>query len=360
MLKKLIVTLFVLSLSLAAAGAVFAAEPCKNRGELDQMFCDDDNDLTADTPKDRAQWKDPSTLVFTYTPVEDPAVYKDAFADFQKFLSEKTGKKVVYFSVHSNSAEVEAMRSGRLHIAGFSTGPTCFAVNLAGYVPIAVKGFEKEFQGYRLIVVVKADSPIKTLQDLKGKKVAHTQPSSNSGHLAPMALFPREGVSPGKDYTIAWSGKHDQSVLGVASGDYDAACVASDVYYRMIDAGRAKNGDYRIIWQSGIFPTSSFGYAHDLHPDLVKKIKQAFAEYRFTPEMQKTFAGADRFFPVTYKDDFELVRIIAKGSGETFDEKGLAQMRDAEEKAAAAKKGRAAEQQTPSKNATEAAQPAKK
>ena len=89
--------------------------------------------------------------MFTYTPVEDPAVYKDIFADFQNYLSEATGKKVIYYSVQSNAAEVEAMRSGRLHIAvDFPPDLPDFAVNLAGYVPIAVKGFPEGFQGYNL------------------------------------------------------------------------------------------------------------------------------------------------------------------------------------------------------------------
>lgn len=343
MSKKWEIVLMTLLMSFMAASMAFAAQdPCKNRGALDKMYCDDDGDLTADPPTDPKKWKNPSTLVFTYTPVEDPAVYKNAFADFQKFLEKKTGKKVIYYTVHSNSAEVEAMRSGRLHIAGFSTGPTCYAVNLAGYVPMAVKGYEDQFQGYRLIVVVKKDSPYQKLQDIKGKKVAHTQPSSNSGHLAPMALFPNDGIKPGEDYEIAFSGKHDQSVMGVGHGDYEAACVASDVFNRMADAGRIKKDDFRIIWQSSIFPTSSFGYAYDLHPDLVKKIKEAFFEYRFTPEMQKTFGGADRFFPVTYKQDYEIIRIIASATGEKFDEKGLQDMAASEKKAAEAKRAREA------------------
>ncbi len=350
MSKKWVFALLGVLMTFALASIAVAADaPCKNRGELDGMYCDDDNDLTADPPKDSKKWKNPSTLVFTYTPVEDPAVYKDAFADFQNFLAKKTGKKVIYYTVHSNSAEVEAMRSGRLHIAGFSTGPTCFAVNLAGYVPIAVKGYEKEFQGYRLIVVVKKDSPYQKLTDLKGKKVAHTQPSSNSGHLAPLALFPKDGMTPGKDYEIAFSGKHDQSVMGVAHGDYEAACVASDVFKRMAGAGRINESDFRIIWQSSIFPTSSFGYAHDLHPDLVKKIKEAFFEYRFTPEMQKTFGGADRFFPVTFKQDYELIRIIANASGEKFDADNLKKMQEAETKAAEAKRSREANTPVPAK-----------
>lgn len=101
--------------------SVVLANDCANHGVLDERYCDENNDLVADSPKDSAEWIDPSTLVFTYTPVEDPALYKDAFADFQAHLSKVTGKKVIYYTVHSNSAQVEAMRSGRLHVAGFST-----------------------------------------------------------------------------------------------------------------------------------------------------------------------------------------------------------------------------------------------
>ena len=56
--------------------------------------------------------------------------------------------------------------------------PTAFAVNIAGAVPFGIKGTAKEFQGYNLIVIVKANSPYQKLGDLKGKKVAHTAPSN--------------------------------------------------------------------------------------------------------------------------------------------------------------------------------------
>ena len=98
------------------------ASDCSSRGVLDDRYCDENQDLVADSPKNPDEWNDPSTLVFTYTPVEDPALYKDAFADFQAHLSKITGKRVIYYTVHSNSAQVEAMRSGRLHVAGFSHG----------------------------------------------------------------------------------------------------------------------------------------------------------------------------------------------------------------------------------------------
>jgi phosphonate transport system substrate-binding protein len=304
-------------LALACAPAL-AQDACKYRGDLDLNYCDENKDMVADTPKDPKKLKTPGTLVFTYTPVEDPAVYEKVFKPFTDHLAQCTGKKVVFYQVQSNAAEIEAMRSGRLHVGGFSTGPTAFAVNLAGAVPFAVKGYEKEFQGYNLIVIVKKDSPYQKLSDLKGKKFAHTSPSSNSGHMAPMALFPAQGLTPEKDYRIIFSGKHDQSVMGVNSGDYDAAAVASDVFHRMAERGQVKEADFRIIYRSAKFPTSSFSYAHDLEPSFRDKMLKCFYDYRFPAEMQKAFDGADRFFPVTYLKDWEVVRKVAEGSGEAF------------------------------------------
>jgi phosphonate transport system substrate-binding protein len=299
-----------------ATGA--SAQECKNHGDLDPMYCDENGDLVADTPKDPKKLKNPGTLVFTYTPVEDPAVYEKIFKPFTDYLGQCTGKRVVFYQVQSNAAEIEAMRSGRLHVGGFSTGPTAFAVNIAGAVPFGIKGYETDFQGYNLIVVVKASSPFQKLSDLKGKKVAHTSPSSNSGHMAPMALFPKEGLVPDKDYKIIFSGKHDQSILGVGTGDYDAGAVASDVFHRMGVRGQIKESDYRIIYRSAKFPTSSFAYAHDLEPAFRDKMLKCFYDYRFTEDMKKAFDGADRFFPITYKQHWEVVRKVAESGGEAF------------------------------------------
>src|SRR5688572_13605367 len=147
----------VLALGLAPIVANAQADDCKNRGQLDTLYCDENKDLVADTPKDKGRWKNPNTLVFTYTPVEDAAVYETAFKPFLDYLGKCTGKRVVYYAVQSNAAEIEAMRAGRLHVGGFSTGPTGFAVNLAGAIPFAIKGTEKELQGYNLIMIVKRD-----------------------------------------------------------------------------------------------------------------------------------------------------------------------------------------------------------
>lgn len=289
-----------------------AQDACPNRGQLDTLYCDANNDLVADTPTDPRRLRDPSTMVFAYTPVEDPAVYSNIFKPLMDYLGTCTGKRWVYFPVQSNSAQIEAMRSGRLHVAGFSTGPTGFAVNMAGAVPFAAKGTTAGIRGYHLLAVVKADSPFQKLADLKGRKVAHTSPSSNSGNLAPRALFPAEGLTPGADYQPIMSGGHDRSVLGVNTGDYDMGAVASDVFERMVNRGTVRGDAFRIIYKSTVFPTSSFAYAHDLQPALAERIKSCFYAFTFPPEMSKEFNGDDKFMPVTYQKDWAPVREVAE------------------------------------------------
>jgi phosphonate transport system substrate-binding protein len=267
-----------------------AAQDCKNRGQLDAAYCDNDNDLIADPPTDPRRWKDPATFVFAFAPVEDPVVYQNTFRPLMESLGQCTGKRVIYYPVQTNSAQIEAMRAGRLHVAGFSTGPTGFAVNLAGAVPFAAKAMNASLQGYHLVAIVKKDTPYQKLSDLKGKRVAHSSRSSYSGNIAPRVLFPPQGLTPDVDYTPLMSGGHDKSALGVASGDYDMAAVASSVLARMTARGTAKDDDFRVIYKSPLFPTSSFAYAHDLKPDLAKKIRDCFYAFRFTPTMIKNSA----------------------------------------------------------------------
>ena len=314
---------FALSLAIGAINPASAA--CKNRGNLDVRYCDDDGDLVADTPTDSSKWVNPDTLIFSYTPVEDPSVYENVFTEFMDYLTKKTGKKVKWYGAESYAAQVEAMRSGRLHVAGISTGPTVFGVNLAGYVPIAIMGKHDGRFGYRLQLITHKSTDIKKVSDLKGRKVAHVTPSSNSGNQAPRALFKSMGVVPDKDYKVTYSGKHDNSIMGVANKDYDAAPIASSVLDRMHDKGIVNKDDLRIIWQSKLFPTTSYGYAHNLHPDLQKKITEAFLTFDWTgTALQKEFGKkSDRFIPITFKEHWTDIRTIQKTNGTKYTDESL-------------------------------------
>jgi phosphonate transport system substrate-binding protein len=318
LLRTMMIALAGVCLSLGSASA---QDTCSNRGQLDDLYCDANGDLVADLPTDPTKLKDPSTLVFAYTPIEDPAIYANLLKPFITHLNTCIGRRVMYFSVQSNTAQIEAMRSGRLHIAGFSTGPTAFAVNMAGAVPFAAGGSEAGPRGYKLVALVKASSDYKAMGDLKGKKVAHTSPSSNSGNLAPRVLFPPLGLTPDTDYKPLMSGGHDKSILGVGHGDYDMAAVADDVFERMVARGTIKREDFRVIYTSEVFPTNGYVHAHDLKPELAAKVRECFFSYKFSAEEQKEFNGEDRYVPITYKEKWGVVREVADKSGTPFNKR---------------------------------------
>jgi len=300
---------------IALAGPAGAQE-CP-RGDLDKAYCDRDGDLVADAPTDPKQLINPSTIIFAYTPVEDPAVYAKTWDGFIKHMEKLTGKKVVFFPVQSNAAEIEAMRSGRLHVAGFNTGSNPIAVNCAGFVPFAIMGSQKGEFGYEMEIIVPADSTIKTPADLKGKKLAFTSPTSNSGFKAPSAILKADfNLEADRDFTPVFSGKHDNSVLGVANKDYDAASIANEVMKRMFTRKVVDPNKIRSIYKSETFPTTGYGHAHNLDPKLVEKIKEAFFTFPWEGSALKAeFKEEDRFIPITYKKDWSVIRKIDAATG---------------------------------------------
>jgi phosphonate transport system substrate-binding protein len=300
------------------SSTAMAQDACPNRGQLDTIYCDANNDLVADVPSDAAKQRDPSTLIFAWSPTENPAVYKAVYEPIMTHMATCTGKRMAFFNVQSNSAQIEAQRAGRLHIALYATGAVGFAVNMAGGVPFVGMGNAQGIGGYQVYAIVKADSPYKTLADLKGKKVAHVSPSSNSGNLAPRVFFAEQGLKPDEDYKPVMSGGHDKSILGVNLGDYDAAAVASDIYERMVARGQVKGENLRIIWKSETFPTTGFVLSHDLKPELAKKITDCMVSYQFSEEIKKEYAGMDRFLPITYKETWKPIREVAERSGTPY------------------------------------------
>ena len=317
---KVLVAAALASTSLMA----WSQDTCKHRGDLDALFCDEDGNMTADAPKDSKKLKNPAALLLSYSPQEDSVVYEKLWAPYVDHLKSCVGKPVRFLPVYSSAATVEAMRSGRIQLSLLSAGDTPFAVNIGGAIPIATHGTDKDgIAAYHLIVVVKKDSAFKTLGDLKGKRVAHVSPSSNSGNLAPRALFPKEGLIPDKDYKVLYSGKHDNSVSGVINGDYDAGAVADDVLIRMLQRDALKPDALRVIYKSQPFPAGSLAVAHDLEPLLSKKISDCTFTFRFPAGLSAAFRGPDRFVPLNYKVDYASVRNVAEASGESLNRTGF-------------------------------------
>ena len=297
----------------AFAGSPAKAEDCP-RGTLDARFCDRDGDLIADIPENAADQVDPDQLIFAYTPVEDPAVYKEAWSDFLKHLEAVTGKSVVFFPVQSNAAQIEAMRSGRLHIAGFNTGSNPLAVNCAGFRPFTMMASADGSFGYEMEILTYPGSGIEKVEDIKGKQLAFTSPTSNSGFKAPSAILKADfGLVAERDFEPVFSGKHHTSILGVANKDYPAASIANSVLKRMISRDVIKPEQVVSIYKSQTFPTTGYGLVYNLKPELAAKIQEAFKTFKWegsTLATEFSKSGEAQFIPITYKEHWDVIRKI--------------------------------------------------
>lgn len=301
------------ALALLAWTGAGLAQDCP-RGALDTRFCDADGDLVADAPKDPSKLVDPPVLIFAYTPVEDPAVYAKVWDGFLAHMQKLTGKRVQFFPVQSNAAQIEAMRAGRLHIAGFNTGSNPLAVNCAGLVPFAMMAHADDSFGYEMEIITFPGSGVNKVEDIKGKTLAFTSQTSNSGFKAPSALLKAEfKMIADKDFKPAFSGKHDNSILGVANKDYPAASIANSVLKRMISRGVVKAEQVKTIYKSQTFPTTGYGHVYNLKPELAAKVKEAFFSFPWEGSALKAEfekSGEAKFIPITYKQHWDVIRKI--------------------------------------------------
>jgi phosphonate transport system substrate-binding protein len=302
--------------SLLLAGQAFA------QFTLDSRFTDADGDLIADIPTDESQLVDPDTLIFAYTPVEDPAVYAEVWQGFLEHMEEVTGKSVQFFPVQSNAAQLEAMRAGRLHVAGFNTGSNPIAVACAGFRPFAMMAAADGSFGYEMEIITYPDSGIESVEDIKGKQMAFTAETSNSGFKAPSALLMSEfGMESGKNYEPVFSGSHDTSVIGVANKDYPAAAIANSVKARMIERDVVQEDQLKVVYTSQTFPTTGYGVVYNLTPELQEKIKQAFFSFPWEGSaLAEEFSqsGEAQFVEITFQDDWAVIRQIDEANGVSY------------------------------------------
>ena len=308
---------------LTTVAALALAAPAHAEFKLGDRYTDNDGDLIADIPEDESKWLDPDTIIFAYTPVEDPAVYAEVWQGFLDHMAEVTGKKVQFFPVQSNAAQIEAMRAGRLHVAGFNTGSNPLAVACAGFRPFTMMAAADGSFGYEMEIISYPGSGIDSVEGIRGKEMAFTSETSNSGYKAPSALLASEfGMTAGEDYQPVFSGKHDNSILGVANKDYAAAAIANSVKTRMIERNVVQSDQFVTLYTSQTFPTTGYGTAYNLTPELQEKIRQAFLDFDWegsslAEEFSKS--GEEQFIPISFKDNWAVIRQIDEATGVSYD-----------------------------------------
>jgi phosphonate transport system substrate-binding protein len=280
---------------------------------LDPRFTDADGDLVADPPAAAAARRSPEKLIFSFVAGPEGEQQIADFKDFVAELSRVTGKRVETAVFSATDEQHAALATGALHVTAFNTGAVPSAVASAGFVPLCTFGADDKTFGITMKIIVPAKSAIQKVDDLKGHTIAFTTPNSNSGCKAAVVLLQDRGMLPTRDYKWIFSSDHEFSIKGVAAGEYEAAPVASDLLQRAISKGLVKPEAFRVVYESERFPPATFGYAHDLSDELAAKIRQAFLEFKPPgTSMAKRFedSQATKFVPVSYKQDFALVRRI--------------------------------------------------
>ncbi len=259
-------------------------------------------DPVQETPEDEDELIDPDTLLFAMTPTEDPAAYEGMFDPLIENIEEETGRDVENNLVENYAAQVEAMRSEQLHIAGFSTGPLPFAVNLAGAVPFAIQVSEEDAGYFLWAITHMSNTDINSVEDFEGRNGAHGDPSSNSGNLMPRAIFEDQfGVEPEADYDVEHIGSHENLILSVYHQDHEVAPVCSYCVTRVADRGDVDPDEIKVVWQSDPIVTTGFSYRHNLPPDVQEGIERAFLEYDYSDtELAEEFDGRGQFTEIDY------------------------------------------------------------
>jgi phosphonate transport system substrate-binding protein len=170
--------------------------------------------------------------------------------------------------------------------------------------------------GYFSIGFARADSGITSIEEAKGKVFAFADPNSTSGFLVPGAeLIASFGPLEEFFSEVKMSGGHEQSIVGVNNGDFDAAVSWADglgnwedgynsgAFRRAADAGLVDMNDLVEIWRSKMIPEGPLVIRTALPQDVKDKVTQLTADlWETDKECAYSVAAGDAkdFIPVEH------------------------------------------------------------
>jgi phosphonate transport system substrate-binding protein len=291
---------------------------------LDERFSDADGDLVADSPKDPAQQVTPDRLVFAFIAGPEADQERANWKEFTDFLSKQIAKPVEMVAFKTTEEQIDALKKGKLHVAGFNTGAVPLAVNTAGFVPVCTRGGSDGKFSDSMQIIAPAESAIRSqhLDDLHGRTLVFTDRTSNSGFKAAVVLLKENGMELPRDYSWRFSTGHSDSIKGIAAGEYEVGPVSREMLIRAVSRGDVDMSKLKVVYESERFPPATLGYVYNLAPDLATNVTKAFLEFDWSATgLEKQFAGsgATKFVPVSYKNDFALIRRNAESVQDPVD-----------------------------------------
>ena len=255
------------------------------------------------------------TIRLGVTDVEGLEALQRDFGPFKATLEKATGFKVEFFPVPGRTAAVEAMAAKQLDFV--LTGPAEYVVFRArtNAQPIAALTRPDYFSQ----IVVMADGPIKTLADIKGKKVSFGEIGSTSQHLGPAQVLMDNGLTYGRDYEPIFV-KRNVAIEALKRGDI--AAVGMNLSHLQVIRRANPNVALRVLGRGRDLPDDIVLASPDVPADVLKKTRDAFLAS--SSELMKAITSAKgdnekyiggMFLPNVTDKDYDLVRGMYRAVG---------------------------------------------
>lgn len=233
-------------------------------------------------------------LTFAVVPAENASGVTERWTPFVAYLSKELGVKVNLRIANDYAAVIEGQRAGNIQIASY--GSASFArARLTG---VKTDAFANDINadgstGYYSVFFVKAASPYKSIDELKGKNLGLVDPNSTSGNNVPRFELDKMGISDAEAYfgKVVFTGSHENAVLALAQGTVDVAANQwtnedDSTLQQMLHKGMLKNADgsamkkddFRIIHKSAPIINGPYAYNSDLPEELKTAIAKAFMD----------------------------------------------------------------------------------
>ncbi len=276
------------------------------------------------------EWKSKyPELTFAVIPVENASGVTERWGPFVTYLSKELGIKVNLRIANDYAAVIEGQRAGNIHIASY--GSASFA--RARMTGVKTEAFANDINldgstGYYSVFFVRANSPYKSVEDLKGKNLGLVDPNSTSGNNVPRFELDKLGISDADAYfsKVVFTGSHENAILALSQGTVDVAANQwtndkDSTLATMLTKGMLKNkdgaamtkDDFRIVHKSAPIVNGPYAYIAELPVDLKAAIAKAFvdAPTKDKAAFERLSDGQKKGFQtVTTKDWDETIELI--------------------------------------------------
>ncbi|HAM82217.1 phosphate/phosphite/phosphonate ABC transporter substrate-binding protein [Ornithinibacillus bavariensis] len=254
----------------------------------------DDNKKSSDKSSngDSSKGMIPDTLVIGFVPSQDSDTIADTVAPLADRLGEKLGIKVKSQVMTDYNALVEAMGANQVHI-GFIPAFGYVLAKEQYDVEVILKSMRNGSGTYKAQYLVRADSGINSLEDLKGKIWAYADQGSTSGYLFPanqlMEKFDLESPEELADFFggTTPTGGHDNAAIAVYEGDADVATTFDDVRTDLEKEYPDIMEKLKVLDYTDDIPNDTISVTKELDKDFVQKVKDTFLSFNDDPDMIK-------------------------------------------------------------------------